>query len=155
MAAGMLALLCCPALAELQVSASPEQIPPAALGDSRVWNAYVTVTVLRDGRPGEGATVELRGASGAVASGRADASGRAVLPLLSREPDSFEVWVDGADSGRRVVLEGRAGPSTTAPPLAVPAPGGGGPGWVAAVALAGVAALIAIFAVKKRFKPKG
>lgn len=150
LAAGMVALLGTPALEALQVSVEPERVSPVALGEARVWNAYVTVTVLRDGRPGEGASVELRGPAGALASGRADAEGRSVLPVLSRESISIEVWVDGAPTGRRVELV--AGPGGAASsPTAAPQPQGF-PGWAAggATALAALA-LVTIF-LKKRFK---
>lgn len=154
----LLLLAAVPALAALQVSVSPESVAPVTLGDARVWNAYVTVTVVRDGAPGGGASVELRGPAGTLASGRADAAGKALLPVLSREPLALEIWVDGADSGRRVELAGAGGP---APPPAASPPGtaakfGGVPGWMV-VAAAGVGALVAVFAMsrhrrKKRFK---
>lgn len=158
LALAALALLGSPALGALQVSVAPEQVAPVTLGDARVWNAYVTVTVVRDGAPGEGASVELRGPAGALASGRADAAGKTVLPVLSREPLALEIWVDGADSGRRVELAGAGSP---APPPAASPPGtaakfGGVPGWMA-MAAAGVGALVAVFALsrvrrKKHFK---
>lgn len=135
-----------PALGALQVTVEPERVSPVTLGEARVWNAYITVTVLRDGGPGEGASVELRGPAGTLASGRADPSGKAVLPVLSREPLSIEVWVDGAFSGRRVELA--AGPGS-ASPAAVPQPQGLPIGY-AAVAT-GALAMTALL-LKKRFK---
>lgn len=143
----LLVLAATPILAELQVIVNPERIVPVTLGDARVWNAYVTVTVLRDGRPGEGASVELRGPAGVLASGRADAEGKAVLPIISREPVSIEVWVDGAPAGRRVELV--AGPGNS--PAAAPQPQGfpGGAAGGAAVA-AGVLAALLLRRIAKR-----
>ena len=144
------------ALGALQVAVEPERIPPVALGDSRVWSGYVTVTVTRDGGPGGGASVELRSPAATLASGRTDAAGRALLSLLSREPVSLQVWVDGADSGRRVELAA-AGPggsgvsSATAPSAGTPGPAGI-PGWALGVAAVGIGVLFSVFAFKKRFK---
>lgn len=153
---GVLALLGSPALGALQVSVEPERVPPVALGDARVWNAYVTVTVARDGRPGDGASVELRSPAGTLALGRTDGAGRVVLPVLSREPVSVEVWVDGADSGRRVEMAA-AGPGGPTPSPAA-SPGAASPGpaglgvWVLGAAVLGIGTLMAVFTLKKRFK---
>ncbi len=141
---GVLVLAGTPAPGALQVSAEPERVSPVSLGEARVWNAYVTVTVLRDGRPEEGAAVELKGPAGILASGRADAEGKTVLPVLSREPLSIEVWVDGAPSGRRVALvagSGASAPSPAAAPQPQGFPGGAAGG---AVVAAGAAATVAL-----------
>lgn len=135
-----------PVLAALQVSVEPERIAPVALGDARIWNAYVTVTVVRDGRSLEGASVELRGPSGTLASGRTDGAGRVVLPVLSREPASFEAWVDGAPSGRQVQLAGAAGSDPSIPPATAPQPPGP-PGWAFGAAAIGIGALFLVFMV--------
>lgn len=128
-------LLAGPAAGAVEVSVEPDRIEPVSLGGEPVWNGYVAVTVLRDGRAAAGVPVELRGPSGAVAQGDTNGEGVAVLPVVSREPGRLDLFVEGGATGRGVELAGPPGP---APPPSPPSPAASPAGD--ALALAGALA---------------
>lgn len=91
----------------LEVETDKSVIYPTAIGDTKVWSDYVTISVRESGKPVQNASVSIKTESDIlVSTATTDANGSAMLSVLLRSPYDLSIFVNEKDSGKRIQLLG-------------------------------------------------